>query len=149
MDATLLESKNLNDYDLKGKKLLVIDDDESMLTAISKVLRYAGGDVKTATGVAEAIMLLSGKDAQFDAVLTDLRMPIASGKSILGLMKTSYPAVPVLIMSAYWTAEIKDECRYIGVERFIDKPVQATQLLSYVSMAVNGVKESDAHPSET
>ena len=149
MKPILPAPAKIKDCDLKGKRLLVIDDEESMLTAVSKVLRHAGGEVKTATGFAEAIMLLSEKDAGFDAVLTDLRMPLASGKSILGLMKTTYPEVPVLIMSAYWTDELKAECKYIGTDRFINKPVQAAQLLDCVFKAVNGVEHSDIVPLES
>ena len=107
-----------------------------MLTAVSKVLRYAGAEVRSAAGVAEAIRLMAEKDAAFDAVITDLRMPVASGKTVLSVMKTAHPDVPILVMSAFWTEADKDECALLGTTRFIDKPLSSTQLLECVARAV-------------
>jgi CheY-like chemotaxis protein len=121
-----------------GKRILVVDDDRALLRAVSEVLRHAGANVKSANGVVEGVALLAAKDAAFDAVLTDLRMPVTSGKSILGLMKTTYPDVPVLVMSAFWTKELKDECARLGADKFIDKPLTAPQLLMSVASALPG-----------
>lgn len=123
---------------LVGKNLLVVDDDEAMLTAVSKVLRFAGAKVKSARGVAEAIAMLAQSDAAFDAVLTDLRMPVTSGKSVLSTIKTTKPDVPVLMMSAFWTDEIKAECSQLGAKGLLDKPLNSTRLVTAVAKALLG-----------
>lgn len=120
---------------LEGKRILVVDDDKALLRAVSAVLRHAGAQVQSASGVVEGIALLAAKQAAFDAVLTDLRMPVASGKSILSLMKTTYPEVPVLVMSAFWTKELRDECVRLGADIFLDKPLTAPELLVSVASA--------------
>jgi len=119
-----------------GKKLLVVDDDEAMLTAVSKVLRHAGAHVESAGSAAEAIRLMAERHSEFDAVLTDLRMPVASGKTIVSAMKSLHPSVPVVIMSAYWTEEAKDECARLGTTQFLEKPLKSSHLLVTVARAV-------------
>ncbi len=123
---------------LVGKKLLVVDDDAAMLTAVSKVLRHAGALVQSAGGVVEAISLLAADGAAFHAVLTDLRMPVASGKTILSAIKTSNPDVPVVVMSAFWTDEIKAECVELGATSVLDKPLNSIRLITAVSKALIG-----------
>ena len=114
---------------LAGKKILVVDDDEPMLLAVSKVLSRGGASVKSASTTVDAMTLMSDKDVSFDAVLTDLRMPVTSGKFILSVIKTVHPDMPVLIMSAFWTPEMKAECIELGVAQCLDKPLDASHLL--------------------
>ncbi len=119
-----------------GRKVLVVDDDEAMLTAVSKVLRYAGAEVESANSVANAIALLAQNGSRLDAVLTDLRMPVASGKTILSAVQTTHPDVPVVMMSAFWTEEMKGECAQLGAAQFLDKPLNSSHLLITVSKAL-------------
>ena len=121
---------------LTGRKVLVVEDDEAMLTAVSKVLRYAGAAVESANSVAEAITLLAQKGSGLDAVLTDLRMPVASGKTVLSAMQSTHPDVPVVMMSAFWTDEMKNECASLGAAQFLDKPLNSSHLLITVSKAL-------------
>lgn len=125
---------------LVGKKLLVVEDDEAMLTAVCKVLNHAGAHAQPAPGVAQAIALLADHATAFDAVLTDLRMPDASGKTILSAIKSASPAVPVLMMSAFWTDEIKQECTDQGASGLLDKPLNTRSLLAAVAKALLGAQ---------
>lgn len=136
MNSILPAPVNYQVSALVRKKLLVVDDDEAMLTAVSKVLRHAGAAVESANSVAEAITLMEEKDAEFDAVVTDLRMPVASGKTVLTAMKSMHPGVPVVIMSGYWTEEMKDECALLGSTQFLDKPLNSSHLLITVTRAL-------------
>ena len=72
-------------------------------------------------------------------VLTDLRMPLASGRTILSAVTTYHPDVPVLVMSAFWTDEMKDECEALGATKFMCKPMNAPHLLSSIVLALQSV----------
>jgi DNA-binding NtrC family response regulator len=65
-----------------------------------------------------------------------MRMPLASGKAILSIIKTTHPRMPVLIMSAYWTEEMKDDCALLGTTLFLDKPLDSSHLLDTLARAV-------------
>lgn len=138
MTSTLPFPVAFHESDLAGKRLLVVDDDEAMLRAVSKVLRHAGADVTAASGVGDAIKRMADEDGEFDAAITDLRMEGWSGKSILKLIKSAHPDVPVLVMSAFWTPEIKEECARLGADGFLDKPLRSWHLLGSLTRAMLG-----------
>lgn len=123
---------------LSGKRILVVDDDEPMLLAVSKVLTRGGARVEAASTTVDAMALMSDKEIWFDAVLTDLRMPVTSGKFILSVIKTMHPDMPVLIMSAFWTPEMKTECLQLGVAQCLDKPLDASHLLGAIARTLEG-----------
>lgn len=125
-------------------RLLVVDDDLPMLRAVTKVLSRAGAQVHSASSTAEAMQLMADPDFGFDVVLTDLRMPVASGKFILSLIKSTHPSLPVLIMSAYWTPEMKDECTRLGVAGCLEKPTSSRQLIQAICRVLQGERRTDA-----
>jgi DNA-binding NtrC family response regulator len=127
MSTTLPAPVAFHESDLAGKRLLVVKNDEAILLAVSRVLRHAGATVRSARG------MMAAADADFDAVLTDLRMQGESGKSILSMIKSVHPDMPVLIMSAFWTKEIKEECAQLGATNLLDKPLRSWHLLGSVS----------------
>ena len=98
---------------LTGKQLLVVDDDKALLLALSKVLRSEGAKVLAAGNASEAVRLLGLNLGHIDLVLTDMRMPGASGMSIL-------------------TAE----CTAAGAFAFLEKPVDVATLLETVNQGL-------------
>ena len=65
-----------------ASRLLLVDDDEAALTLLAEVLERDAYEVETALSVDEAIGKLQ-RGGPFDAVLTDLRMPVASGLDLV------------------------------------------------------------------
>lgn len=138
MTSTLPFPVAFHESDLAGRRLLVVDDDEAMLGAVCRVLRHAGAEVTAASGVADAIERIAEDDIEFDAVLTDLRMQGGSGKTVLKMIKRTHPDVPVLIMSAHSTQEVRDECARLGADGFLEKPLRSWHLLGSVARAMMG-----------
>lgn len=132
---------------LTHRRLLVVDDDLSMLRAVTKVLSRAGAQVRSASSTAEAMSLMADPSLGFDVALTDLRMPVTSGKFILSVIKSTHPSLPVLIMSAYWTPEAKDECARLGVAECLDKPISSLHLIKAIHRAIRGEFSKD-NPGE-
>jgi len=77
-------------------KILVVDDDPSVLALAKKVLTEAGCEVVVASDVGGAIDLLL-EDDSFDLVVTDFLLPDGNGDSVAELAKNEY--IPVLVMS--------------------------------------------------
>lgn len=132
MNSPLQTASQAEASNLSGKRILVIDDDAALLLATCKILRRAGAVVKACAGVPGAVGQLVEDGAGFDLVLTDLRMPLTSGKLVLSLIKTAFPTVPVIIMSAFWSEEAKEECRQLGACSLLDKPVRGRDLVEAV-----------------
>jgi DNA-binding NtrC family response regulator len=117
------------------KTILVIDDDAAMLRALSKVLSGEGAVVASARWAGEIMERLADNQGHFDLIITDLRMPILNGRSVLGAVKAALPEVPVIVMTAFGSPEVEAECLEKGAAAFLEKPLDTPQLLA----AINGV----------
>ena len=84
--------------DLEGAVLLLVDDEESLRDVLSILLRSQGAEVVQAVEGRQAIELLSKR--RFDAVITDISMPIMDGHAVLKHVRQACPEVPVIMMTA-------------------------------------------------
>ena len=118
------------------KSILIIDDDAAMLRALSKVLSGEGAVVASASWAGEVMERLADNQGHFDLIITDLRMPILNGKSVLGAVKAALPEVPVIVMTAYGSPEVEAECLDKGAAAFLEKPLDTPQLLAAIDARV-------------
>ena len=117
------------------KSILAIDDDPAMLRALDKVLNGEGAVVTTAGGVQTALERLREPGAWYDLVLTDLRMRDGGGWKILEAVRTKQPQVPVIVITAFGSPRLRDECRALGAVGFLEKPLDTSQLMAAISFA--------------
>jgi len=120
---------------LQNKSVLIIDDDPGMLRALDKVLTGAGADVTCAAWAGDAIETLTARRNRVDLVITDLRMPILTGLTVVYAIHEIFPALPVIVLTAFGSADVKSECLRQGAVAFLEKPLDTPQLLA----AIEGV----------
>lgn len=124
------------DYERTARQIcLVVDDDPGMLRAMTKVLAGEGMQV---TGVSDPIVVvkkLADPEKRFDLVITDLRMPMFSGRGVLALAG-ALPELPVIIITAFGGADVQAEALRLGAFAFLEKPVAAAQLIDVVKRAL-------------
>lgn len=134
-----------------SERLLVVDDDESMRTALYESLSSCGYEVETAENGADA--LVKFKEGQFAVVVTDMRMPMMSGMDVLRGIKKISPHTPVILITAYGTVNTAVEAMKEGAAEFIMKPFSLDDLEFAVknvlagSEQVNEQKDSSADDS--
>jgi two-component system response regulator HydG len=78
-------------------KILIVDDEESLVETLQVLLKREGFDTIAALSGSEAIEKLSESP---DVVLTDIRMPKVSGIDVLAEVRSQRPDVPVVLMTA-------------------------------------------------
>jgi DNA-binding NtrC family response regulator len=107
---------------MKEKKfrLMVVDDEEDICSALEFLLRNEGYAVDTASGGEGALQLLEKKD--YDLVLTDVKMDGMSGVELLEHVKSINQTVPVMVMTAYASVEGAVEAMKKGASDYIVKP---------------------------
>jgi DNA-binding NtrC family response regulator len=140
--AVLFFEKIMNE--LQDKSVLVVDDDPGMLRAVSKVLAREGMQV---TGVSEPVTVvkkLADSEKRFDLVITDLRMPIFSGRGVLALAN-ALPELPVIIITAFGGPDVEAQTLRLGAFAFLEKPVSAAQLIEVVKRALAQSPIRDAY----
>jgi DNA-binding NtrC family response regulator len=122
---------------INGKSVLVVDDDAAMLRALQKVLAGEGASVATASWAGEIMERLDENQGRFDLIITDLRMPILNGESVLRAVKAALPEVPVIVITAFGSPEKQAECRKDGAAAFLEKPLDTPQLLAAIDQVVS------------
>jgi DNA-binding NtrC family response regulator len=121
--------------ELQDKSVLVVDDDKGMLRAMTKVLAREGMQVTSVSDPAAVVTKLADSEKRFDLVITDLRMPMFSGRGVLALASI-LPALPVIIMTAFGGSDVEAQTLRLGAFAFLEKPVTAAQLIEVVRRAL-------------
>jgi two-component system, NtrC family, response regulator AtoC len=117
-------------------RLLLVDDDEEACRLLAEVLARESYDVSRALSVGEALALVDDTPA-FDAVLTDLRMPEASGLDLLAELRRRNPEALVLVLTAFGDATGAAAAIRAGAYDFISKPYDLAELRQTLSRALS------------
>ena len=110
--------------------ILVIDDEESNLLAMKKILEQEAYQVVTAKMATTALTIF--RRQAFDLVLTDLRMPGVSGLELLRAIRKDNSSVPVVMLTAYGTVSDAVEAMKLGAVDFLSKPLRRETILKCV-----------------
>ena len=108
---------------LLRKRILLVDDQQSVREAIALLLSLDNHTVVEAANGAEALALY--KPGHFDLVITDFQMPEMKGNELAAKIKQAWPAQPVLMITAY--AEQLGHANN-PVDALLDKPFQLKDL---------------------
>ncbi len=114
--------------------ILVVEDNESLLAAMKAALESAGHKVRTAPNAEEAKQTLNSWSP--DLILTDLRLPGASGIDLLKEARGLDPFLEVIVITAYGTVEKAVEAMRAGAFDFLTKPVRMSHLAAKVEQAL-------------
>ncbi len=104
------------------KNILLVDDDNELLTGMVDYFRDSGDEYKmyTAGDGKKAVEIL--ESSPMDLVVTDLKMPEMDGIELLAYMNRSFPHTPAIVMSAYGSPEVMARLGQIGSFEFLNKP---------------------------
>ena len=103
-------------------RILIVDDEPSMRRILASNLRQDQHQIWEASGVEEAQRGLAAND--FDAVITDQKMPDGEGLSVLHSAHENDPTLPVILLTAVATIELAVEAMRQGAFDFLTKPFQ-------------------------
>ena len=112
------------------KSILIVDDDELMLSFLSKVLREDGYLVEEGKSGQEGLAKFLRTD--FDLVITDLRMPDISGLDLIRKGKEAKPDVPWIIITAYGSIDNAVTAMKTGASDYLSKPLSSPDELRHV-----------------
>ncbi|MHB1308092.1 MAG: sigma-54-dependent transcriptional regulator [Limisphaerales bacterium] len=114
-------------------RILLIEDDASIVRGLKKELESEGFEVATAArgddGLAQA------GTQRLDVVITDLRMPGLSGLELIARLHSAKPKLPIILMTAFGTTETAIEATKLGAFDYLLKPFDMTELLELVGKA--------------
>jgi DNA-binding response OmpR family regulator len=124
----------------KPSKLLLIDDDESVLANLCYFLRDKKYDVSSASDGLEGLKLLETEEQGFDLIITDLVMPDISGVGLIAIIKKKFPSLPIIAITG-WGEHPEALATEVQVDQVLEKPFE----LSELDKAINELISSKKH----
>ena len=115
------------------KRILVVDDEKTILLSLSYALKADGIEVITCNKAEWAEKAL--QNYFFDLVITDVRLSKngpENGLDILELTKKKHPNSKVIVMTAYGSDDVQLKAKELGADFYFDKPIDLEQLLDSI-----------------
>ncbi|MGI8726140.1 MAG: sigma-54-dependent transcriptional regulator [Solirubrobacterales bacterium] len=112
----------------RAPKVLVVDDEMSMLDTLRILLKGEGFSVFTASNGAQGIAQLA--EVQPDLILTDVRMPGKGGLDLLAATREADPTLPVILMTAQASLQTAIQAVNEGAFYYIQKPFANNELVA-------------------
>jgi EAL domain-containing protein (putative c-di-GMP-specific phosphodiesterase class I) len=116
------------------RRALVVDDEDALSRALSRVLRSAGYEVVVASDGMAAVGALA-TERSFDIILSDIQMPGMSGIELMRVVRGYDLDVPVILMTGSPTLETAIEAVSLGAHQYLVKPVDFADLLKVAERA--------------
>ena len=113
-------------------RILIAEDEDDVRSLIARALPQCGHDVMTARDGAEALETLAREQGAFELLLADIRMPVMDGIALALATARDYPAVTILLMTAY--ADQRERAR--GLNRLIHDVITKPFTLAAIPAAV-------------
>lgn len=121
---------------MQTPRILVVDDESSLRTALFRVLNRKGYQVITGNCLAEA-QVLSQSSQKIDLALIDLKLPDGNGLDLLGFIKNLHPDCQIIILTGYGSVEDAVRATKEGAFHFLTKPFNLEELMSLVDKALD------------
>ncbi len=130
IDPKVLLSKVKSILDAGRGLILIVDDEDIILTVISKSLEREGFKTLKAKSGKEALKFLEEK--KVNLVISDIIMPEMNGMELLANIKVNYPDIPVLMITGYTGKYNSDKVIAEGADGYIMKPFKNLEIVKQV-----------------
>jgi CheY-like chemotaxis protein len=111
-----------------ARRVLYVDDERALVTLTVRGLKPFGYQVTGFCDPTEALASFKAEPSAYDAVITDLTMPLLSGLSLASALKSMRAELPVIAMSGYVTPEDRARCDAAGISEVLAKPFTLDRL---------------------
>ena len=115
-------------------KVLVVDDEESVVVTIKAILQLDGYDVATTTSGQRARTMV--RDVEYDLVLTDLRLEDGDGLDVLKAVREHHPDTITIMLTGYASLESAIQAIRAGAYDYLVKPSEVEELRSTVARGI-------------
>lgn len=120
------------------ERILVVDDSPDTLELIARNLQSRGYTVHTASGVADALNLV--ENAEFDLIITDMKMPEVNGFDLIRYVQENLPDTMSMMITGYASVDSAVKAVKTGAEEFISKPFTDDELFSAVERTLDKLR---------
>ncbi len=127
---------------MPSSRILIVEDRASLRKMLEHALATEGYSVDVAGSAEEGAKRLA--EGSFDLVLTDLKLPGASGLEVVKAARAAQPPAAAIVMTAYGTVGSAVEAMKLGAVDFLEKPVEIDELLRRVAASTGTTEPGEA-----
>ncbi len=118
---------------MSNLRVLLVDDEEELVQALSERLRLRGFEVVVALSGEQALSIL--QEAAPDLMVLDLKMPGMDGMDVLRTTRQVSPQVQVIMLTGHGSEKDCEAAMRLGVFDYLQKPVDITELVTALNRA--------------
>ncbi len=124
---------------ISKKKIIVIDDDKSILRTFTRILQKVGYEIDVAETGKEAIEKVEGR--QYDLALVDIRLPDMDGTELLAKLKKQLQNTIKIMITGFPSLETGVKALDEGADAYLVKPVKPQELLALLDEKLKNKEE--------
>lgn len=128
-----MKVKGLN----RMNNVLIADSDSVVCSMLTRALSDISDDLQPVTAKNGQAAVDALKTDHIDLVITEIALPDMDGIQLLTHIRTNYPRIPVFLMTAFGTSEIKKQIDAIGYTAYFDKPLNIEHLKKSIQKAID------------
>ncbi len=114
---------NINDLQLSGKNIVIVEDDMPSIKYYETLLKNTGAEVRVLRTGKEFVDYIGSNPQSIDLVFMDYLIPLINGIDCLRIFRKAYRSVPVLMLTAYSSEQCKTEAYLAGCNEYVLKPI--------------------------
>ncbi|MEO8294210.1 MAG: PAS domain S-box protein [Gemmatimonadota bacterium] len=127
---------------LRGSEtVLLVDDESSIRRAGHRMLQRYGYRVIVAEDGEDALRRLEAEEGRIDLVVTDMVMPRMDARGLVGVMRSRWPSIPVVLSTGYDDGRLSEQ-EILNFDRLVPKPYTIEELLGAIRETLDGVPSS-------
>ena len=127
--SKVLEKKELiRQLPTGNERILVVDDEKSMVDTLKKMLARLGYRVVVRTSSIEALEAFRSGPDNFDLVITDMTMPNLTGDKLAQKLLAIRSDIPIILCTGFSERISKEKATEIGIKAFVMKPVAMSEM---------------------
>ena len=119
-------------------RILLVDDEEDLVTTLAERLALRGFGVKTATSGSEALEYVSEQD--FSVLILDVKMPGVDGLELIPVIRQKSQDLPVIVFSGYGSRADAERAMQEGAVDYLMKPIDIDELIEKITRAAGKTK---------
>jgi CheY-like chemotaxis protein len=117
----------------KQDTILLVDDDQRNIFALSAVLKTRGYTVRSAANIRDAYAILEGP-GEISIILMDMMMPDMDGyQAIKQIRRSGRITMPIIAVTAQAMAGDREKCLAAGADAYLSKPIDIDQLIELLN----------------
>jgi len=131
-DEQIEQQASYDFYPTGDERVLVVDDEESLVHIVREMLTKLGDEVSSYTSRLEALQAFRSAPDNFDLLITDQTMPELTGLETAKEMLAIRSDLPIILYTGYSETASPEQASQVGIRKFLYKPISVSLLAGAV-----------------